>query len=268
MHREKPKVFEHNLAQTRISLANLYKGLKKFTESESLYKISLQTYEFLYKLYPAVYTRYLASTRINLANLYSDMRRFVESEEMYNAALRSYDNIIEKYPEVYKADESQIATAQMNLANLYIQTRQYDKSETLLKTALTNSKAYETSVLDVQFHLATIYAISNNYREGHKLNSILLPKLKENLINKSTYFLEVYTHLIISQSYYSILLGLFKDGEQYALEALTVAPSFNIINTNLAAALLFQGKVEEAEKIYRQYKAEIVSWAILPNMNA
>lgn len=193
------------------------------------------------------------------------MRRFVESEEMYNAALRSYDNIIEKYPEVYKADESQIATAQMNLANLYIQTRQYDKSETLLKTALTtferlakaNSKAYETSVLDVQFHLATTYAISNNYREGHKLNSILLPKLKENLINKSTYFLEVYTHLIISQSYYSILLGLFKDGEQYALEALTVAPSFNIINTNLAAALLFQGKVEEAEKIYRQYKAEL-----------
>lgn len=262
---KKTKVFEHNLAQTRISLANLYKGLKKFTESESLYKISLQTYELLYKLYPAVYTRYLASTRINLANLYSDMRRFVESEEMYNAALRSYDNIIEKYPEVYKADESQIATAQMNLANLYIQTRQYDKSETLLKTALTtferlakeNSKAYETSVLDVQFHLATIYAISNNYREGHKLNSILLPKLKENLINKSTYFLEVYTHLIISQSYYSILLGLFKDGEQYALEALTVAPSFNIINTNLAAALLFQGKVEEAEKIYRQYKAEL-----------
>ena len=57
-----PKVFEHNLAQTRISLANLYKGLKKFTESESLYKISLQTYELLYKLYPAVYTRYLAST--------------------------------------------------------------------------------------------------------------------------------------------------------------------------------------------------------------
>lgn len=103
------------------------KALKKFTESESLYKISLQTYELLYKLYPAVYTRYLASTRINLANLYSDMRRFVESEEMYNAALRSYDNIIEKYPEVYKADESQIATAQMNLANLYIQTRQYDK---------------------------------------------------------------------------------------------------------------------------------------------
>lgn len=62
MHREKPKVFEHNLAQTRISLANLYKDLKKFTESESLYKISLQTYELLYKLYPAVYTRYLAST--------------------------------------------------------------------------------------------------------------------------------------------------------------------------------------------------------------
>ena len=52
-------------------------------------------------------------------------------------------------------------------------------------------------------------------------------------------------------------VALFKDGEQYALEALTVAPSFNIINTNLAAALLFQGKVEEAEKIYRQYKAEL-----------
>ena len=245
-----------DLAFVYKNLGIIYDKNQQYKESETMFKEALKIYELLANKTPGTYKNEIALTQMNLADLYSDMRRFVESEEMYNAALRSYDNIIEKYPEVYKADESQIATAQMNLANLYIQTRQYDKSETLLKTALTtferlakeNSKAYETSVLDVQFHLATIYAISNNYREGHKLNSILLPKLKENLINKSTYFLEVYTHLIISQSYYSILLGLFKDGEQYALEALTVAPSFNIINTNLAAALLFQGKVEEAEK--------------------
>ena len=40
------------------------------------------------------------------------------------------------------------------------------------------------------------------------------------------------------------------------MEVLKVDSTQHMAYTNLAAALLFQGKVEEAEKLYRQYKAE------------
>ena len=51
-------------------------------------------------------------------------------------------------------------------------------------------------------------------------------------------------------------LGKCDEGEQYSLEALKVDSTKHIAYTNLAAAYLFQGKVEEAEKLYRQFKEE------------
>ena len=40
------------------------------------------------------------------------------------------------------------------------------------------------------------------------------------------------------------------------MEALKVDSTQHMAYTKLAAALLFQGKVNEAEKLYRQYKSE------------
>ena len=49
----------------------------------------------------------------------------------------------------------------------------------------------------------------------------------------------------------------FAESEAMYISALKINPNIHFAYTNLAAALLFQGKVEEAEKIYRQYKAEL-----------
>ena len=49
----------------------------------------------------------------------------------------------------------------------------------------------------------------------------------------------------------------FAESESMCISALKINPNIHLAYTNLAAALLFQGKVEEAEKIYRQYKAEL-----------
>lgn len=61
---------------------------------------------------------------------------------------------------------------------------------------------------------------------------------------------------MMNQSFYSILLGKFSEGEQYSLEAIKVDSTKHIAYTNLAAALLLQGKFEEAEKLYLEYKDE------------
>ena len=48
----------------------------------------------------------------------------------------------------------------------------------------------------------------------------------------------------------------FAESEAMYISALKTNPINHLACTNLAASLLFQGKIEEAEKIYRQYKAE------------
>lgn len=58
------------------------------------------------------------------------------------------------------------------------------------------------------------------------------------------------------RAYLSNRLGKFQEGERYSLEALKVDSTKHLAYTNLAAAMLFQGKTEEAEKLYRQYKVE------------
>ena len=65
-----------------------------------------------------------------------------------------------------------------------------------------------------------------------------------------------YSNQLVSQSFYANLLGKYKEGEQYSLEAIKVDSTQHMAYTNLAAALLFQGKVEDAENLYRQYKAK------------
>ncbi len=49
----------------------------------------------------------------------------------------------------------------------------------------------------------------------------------------------------------------YAKSEQLAREGLAIDSTKHFIYSNLAAALLFQGKYAEAEKIYRQYKSEL-----------
>ena len=64
------------------------------------------------------------------------------------------------------------------------------------------------------------------------------------------------TNQYISLSIISNHLGNFKDAEFYALESIKTDSTKHLAYTNLAAALLFQGKTAEAEKLYRQFKSE------------
>lgn len=56
------------------------------------------------------------------------------------------------------------------------------------------------------------------------------------------------------RSYYEILLKRYSQSEQSARKALSMAPSEDWIVSNLAAAILFQGKFSEAKDIYLEYK--------------
>ena len=66
-----------------------------------------------------------------------------------------------------------------------------------------------------------------------------------------------YTDNLGIQSIYALFMKQYTESEQYAREGLSVDPTKHWLASNLAAALLFQGKYVEAEKIYQQYKSEL-----------
>ena len=104
------------------------------------------------------------------------------------------------------------------------------------------------------YFLSFISANEKDYASAYTYNEELLPLMNAMYQKDTEGWKTSYSGQMVSQSFYANLLGKFNEGEQYSLEAIKVDSAKHIAYTNLAAALLFQGKVEEAENLYRQYK--------------
>ena len=104
--------------------------------------------------------------------------------------------------------------------------------------------------------LSITFKGQRNYEMAYQYINELVVVIKGYFDNGNDAWKTDYANCIISQSFYANLLGKFIEGEQYSLEAIKVDSAKHMAYTNLAAALLFQGKVEDAENLYRQYKAE------------
>lgn len=82
-------------------------------------------------------------------------------------------------------------------------------------------------------------------------------KLLNNNPSQSASIMRDFVLILRNQSFLCVIMSQFEKGEQYAREALALDATQHGIYANLAAALLFQGKYDEAEAIYRQHKAEL-----------
>ena len=105
--------------------------------------------------------------------------------------------------------------------------------------------------------------MKKNYTKAYSYNEVLIPLLKVNYEENAQRWKTEYNNKALNQSFYANLLGKFKEGEQYSLEAIEIDSTQHIAYTNLAAALLFQGKVDEAENLFRQFKDEYKDTFIL-----
>ncbi len=107
----------------------------------------------------------------------------------------------------------------LNLFNIYIDTKRYAESEIILNEAL-----------GIIRRLA-----ENNPEQYNKFYAIRLNDM----------------------SFVSIFMSKYAEAELYIRKALEIDNSEVLLYSNLATALLFQGKYEQAEQIYRQYKEEL-----------
>ena len=104
--------------------------------------------------------------------------------------------------------------------------------------------------------LSGLYSTVKNYKEVYRINQEFILILKSHYESNPESFRSDYSWRLGNQSYMSIFMNQYQEAELLAREGLTIDSTQHWIATNLAAALLFQGKYVEAEKIYHQYKNE------------
>ena len=254
-----PDAFESDLASVHMNLGSLFLFTQRFVESEMEYKSALEIYLRLAGSNPDIYELEIAKTHINLGNLYYQTQRFAESETMYQAALSISEQFADSNPAVSKGNQLYcrywLGLTQISEGKLQEAIASFEHSLSLAKQHLQIGMGVQEYLGSLNY-LSLLMAAIKEYEAAYNYNKELLPVLAMNYESNSVNWGRQYYVALVSQSYYSNLLGRFEEGEHYSREALKVDPDDHLAYTNLAVALLFQGKVEEAEKIYRQYKSE------------
>ena len=254
-----PQAYEPDLALSYNNLASLYSATQRFTASEAMHKQALAIRERLAQSNPQAYEPDLAMSYNNLANLYYQTQRFTENEAMHKQALAIRERLAQANPQVY---EPQLMRTYFWLGwTMLLDGKNHEAQEPFQKSLhLVRQQVKagaETSLYwGSLYYLSLISANEKDYASAYTYNEELLPLINAMYQKDKEGWETDYASQLVSQSFYANLLGKFNEGEQYSLEAIKVDSTQHIAYANLAAALLFQGKVEEAEKLYRQYKAE------------
>ena len=125
--------------------------------------------------------------------------------------------------------------------------------ELLLQT----DKSYDGYVIDmIHKLLGDIYSQGDSYEEAYRHYLAAIDMFRMAYEQDSAKGRDNYSDLLNNLSCFAIFLKDFETAEQFARKGISVNPDMHIIYTNLAAALLFQGKTKEAEVIYKRYKDE------------
>ena len=257
--KENPKAYEPDLAMSYNNLAILYGKIQRFDESEKMYKAAIEISERLAKENPKSYELDLVSSYDDLAFMYYETEQFKESEKTYKKAISIYEQLYENNPQEYQKvlafDYYWLGTIMIKNNKNHDATVQFERSLKLCNNIKKDGADISLYVSSLGY-LVDLYSNEKNYTKAYSYNEVLIPLLKVNYEENAQKWKTEYNNKSLNQSFYANLLGKFKEGEQYSLEAIKVDSTQHVAYTNLAAALLLQGRFEEAKKLYLEYKDE------------
>ena len=232
----------------------------QFAEAETYYKIYIKKQLLLSKTNPQIYESDLGDSYNNLANLYYVTQRFADSEQMFNSALEIYKRLMGENSFIYG---QRLANCLFGLANSQVKQEKYAEAISPFEQALEfyKKEAEQGKSIDnyttIMSRLDQLYGQEKKYSQAYQCFKRNIPLLKTIYRSDKNNYAELLKSILVSQSFYSIFEKQYVEAEIYSKEALEVDSTKHVVYGNLAAALLFQGKYQEAEKIYRQYKSEL-----------
>ena len=255
-----PQVYEPKLATSYDNLGLLYSDTQRYADSEQMYKSALEIYKRLSFSTPQVYEPDLAASYIFLGLLYSETQRFADSEQMYNFALKIYKRLIGADSHFYG---KKLAGCLFMFADSQVKQEKYAEAISPLEQALEFYKKEAEQGKSIDYYteamllLHQLYSQEKKYSRAYQCFKQNIPLLKTLYQSDNGNYTELLNDIFVSQSFYSIFEKQYVEAEIYSKEALEVDSTKHVAYSNLATALLFQGKYQEAETIYRQYKSEL-----------
>ena len=256
-----PEQYEPWLASSLHELGRLYDNANRYEESEAAYLEALEIRRKLAKQDPEKYEFKLAQTLNNIAFLYKNAHRYTESETYYLEAMEIFRRLVQQNQQVY---EPNIPMVLLNTGEVLLLDKKYQEAIPYLEEAMTLSKKYADNNATQQRryenalnYLSTAYANTGDHQRSYELKKTYLSLLKTHYQEQPDNYRNSYVNTLGGQSFQCLFIGHNKEAEQLAREAIAIDASQHWLFTNLAAALLFQGKYEEAEKVYLQYKNEL-----------
>ena len=195
-----------------------------------------------------------------LYQLYSQEKSFKEAELMCKAALEIYKRLADANPPLYGKEQAECL---FWLADSRIKQEKYSEAIAPLETALDFYKKEAEQGASTNFYydaiswLHQLYSQEKKYLQAYQCFKLNIPTLRALYKSDKSNYAELMNDILVSQSFYSIFEKQYTEAEAYSKEALEVDSTKHIAYSNLAVSLLFQGKYQEAEKVYRQYKSEL-----------
>ena len=232
----------------------------QFAEAETYYNIYIKKQLLLSKTNPQIYESDLGDSYNNLANLYYVTQRFADSEQMFNSALEIYKRLMGENSFIYG---QRLANCLFGLANSQVKQEKYAEAISPFEQALEfyKKEAEQGKSIDnyttIMSRLDQLYGQEKKYSQAYQCFKRNISLLKTIYRSDKNNYAELLKSILVSQSFYSIFEKQYVEAEIYSKEALEVDSTKHVVYGNLAAALLFQGKYQKAEKIYRQYKSEL-----------
>ena len=234
--------------------------MQRFADSEQMHKSALEIRKRLADTNPHAYNPDLAGSYHNLAILYSVTQRFNDSEQMFNSALEIYKRLMGENSFIY---DQRLANCLFGFALLQLKQGKSTEAISRLEQALEFYKKEVEQGKSINYYtkimsrLDQLYVQEKKYSQAYQCFKRNIPLLKTLYQSDKSNYIELLNGILVSQSFFAIFEKQYTEAENYSKEALKVDSTRHVAYSNLAAALLFQGKYQEAEKIYRQYKSEL-----------
>ncbi|MBR1447373.1 MAG: tetratricopeptide repeat protein [Prevotella sp.] len=201
----------------------------------------------------------LARALLTMGNFYGDAGKSEESIPF----LKECVDVCKQMAIARPAHLTRVSQALYNLGLSYIDVSQWENAKLTFEESLEwldkiEKGNYESDKADTYYWLGAAYVGQKKYVDAVYSFQNARDLYRHLAVSNPQYYSPRTAFMMgVGMAFYSIFLKKYAEAEQYAREALAIDSSSYVIYTNLAAAQLFQGKYNEAEKIYRQYKTEL-----------
>ena len=284
---QNPAAYLPDVAMTLNNLGVLYKNTQALARADSVYQEALEIRRALAEQNPAAYLPYVATTLNNLGALYYSTQALARADSVFQEALSTYRALAEQNPAAFNLD---VCMTSLNVCLFYREVLEtskdlmyQSKALDLLKDVAKRLNLYSQENPAVSKYWE-YHAYLTEYFETYDPNRISENPLIEQLTQqqKALEATDVFSEKVTIQleiiqllgtvleadpantqlssylagqygslSWYHLFTRQFPQAEAAARKGLSLDDSATWIHTNLASALLFQDRFEEAEEIYQ-----------------